>query len=993
MRSVTDLRSRSAALVASIAGLATCLALVVPAPAVASEPAASVPTVPNIADYIKNSREIADFNFDRATIGEGGTITDSDGNSAVIHGSVDSVKAADSTTGIRFGSKSWLTVTNTKTGKSPLAGLHDVTISYDSSTSHDESNQGWSVFAAPNGEAQQYPNEHYLGVLDTKSWVTVQKYNNFGGRNESPTVQAGGLSSGWKHVDIVIADAFSRLYINGKLIKTATPDSGRTLPEILGASGGILQVGKANWGSGEFFPGELDNLKIYDSSKAALVDPVLLNRIDASVPSVTTKDFTVPVDAEGHEIAWTSSDPSVISVDSATGAATVTRPTNGKDAAVTLTRTLDGATKTYTVKILHAYSDKEKAQMDADAVSVMQPQDVRANFVVPMLGKQGSTLSYGILPAGTAWASIEPGYEAANAKVAVKRPAAGKQNGKVTLRVTSKNGSATVTRDIPLTITAISADETAPSVYIWAFFTGEGTGGERISLAASKGNNALEWNTLNNGKPLFTSTLGEKGLRDPFIMKSRTGDTFYMLATDLKISGRKNCPAGQSSFAGSQVCGSKYLEIWQSNDLVHWSDQRHVKVSSDLAGNTWAPEAYWDDAIGKYVVYWASNLYDTADYVARKKLTYNHLMYATTSDFITFSKPKVWVDVNRNPRPANPTGSGSIDATVIKVGDTYYRVYKDEKTMTLRQERSNDLLATVTGSYPGMAGIDANHWETVATKIGYGADGYTGKFAGQGEGPSFFPSNPGDVNGYKYYLFVDQPSYHHSLNGAGGPNHYVPFATNDIADGKWVGLASKMPDKGAANQFPTLTDGGKPRHGTVIGVTRAQYQKVLEAFDPAIAVTSVDAMAATTTVGKDPTAQLPKSATYTTADGTKHTANVVWDPVASEAFAKAGTATVFGTLQDDSRMPVELMLTVKSDQPVDPGKPATPHQPENPSKPSSGKTPGNHMGGVANNSAAARKTAAHGLASTGTAVAAIATVASLLALSGLSLVILRRREE
>lgn len=27
--------------------------------------------------------------------------------------------------------------------------------------------------------------------------------------------------------------------------------------------------------------------------------------------------------------------------------------------------------------------------------------------------------------------------------------------------------------------------------------------------------------------------------------------------------------------------------------------------------------------------------------------------------------------------------------------------------------------------------------------------------------------------------------------------------------------------------FPTNSDGGKPRHGTVLPVTRAQYQKVL----------------------------------------------------------------------------------------------------------------------------------------------------------------------
>ncbi|WKK72537.1 hypothetical protein Q0F99_06230 [Rathayibacter oskolensis] len=55
---------------------------------------------------------------------------------------------------------------------------------------------------------------------------------------------------------------------------------------------------------------------------------------------------------------------------------------------------------------------------------------------------------------------------------------------------------------------------------MWAFFTGEGAGAERVSLAASKGDDALSWNTLNGGQPVFTSTQGTQGLRDPFIVRS-----------------------------------------------------------------------------------------------------------------------------------------------------------------------------------------------------------------------------------------------------------------------------------------------------------------------------------------------------------------------------------------------------------------------------------------------------------------------------------------
>ena len=104
-----------------------------------------------------------------------------------------------------------------------------------------------------------------------------------------------------------------------------------------------------------------------------------------------------------------------------------------------------------------------------------------------------------------------------------------------TLKATAKYDTATETKTFTVTIQPIPAAEEKDEAYVWAFFTGEGVGGEKISLAASKGNDALDWNTLNNGTPLFTSEFGEKGLRDPFIMKSKDGDKFYMLATDLKI--------------------------------------------------------------------------------------------------------------------------------------------------------------------------------------------------------------------------------------------------------------------------------------------------------------------------------------------------------------------------------------------------------------------------------------------------------------------------
>jgi hypothetical protein len=55
--------------------------------------------------------------------------------------------------------------------------------------------------------------------------------------------------------------------------------------------------------------------------------------------------------------------------------------------------------------------------------------------------------------------------------------------------------------------------------YVFAYFRDNSLAGEKIFLAASKGNNALDWEELNDGNPVLTSTKGTKGLRDPFLIR------------------------------------------------------------------------------------------------------------------------------------------------------------------------------------------------------------------------------------------------------------------------------------------------------------------------------------------------------------------------------------------------------------------------------------------------------------------------------------------
>ena len=89
-----------------------------------------------------------------------------------------------------------------------------------------------------------------------------------------------------------------------------------------------------------------------------------------------------------------------------------------------------------------------------------------------------------------------------------------------------------------------------------------------------------------------------------------------------------------------------------------------------------------------------------------------------------------------------------------------------------------------------------------------------------GEGPCIVRANPGDVNGVRWFLFIDQPKYH------GGPDHYVCFATQDLDDPQgWLPVSDRLREG-----LPVNADGGKPRHGTVIPITRHERDRLIERF-------------------------------------------------------------------------------------------------------------------------------------------------------------------
>ena len=428
----------------------------------------------------------------------------------------------------------------------------------------------------------------YRGGITTGNWSGEKVVNS----------NANLARGSWKTLTYTLDDATdtARLYLDGAQVAQQT---GITVkPKDLG--NGVTTanyIGRSNYASDRYLAGSVRDFRIYDAaltpSEIAAIQPTDAERVSRDADAIALGDLSAVTSSlslpttgvNGGSVSWTSDAPGAIANDG-----TVTRPAAGQPAAtVTLTATIargtESTTRSFTATVLPLPSDQLDVDSAAAAITVSNLDDVRGNLTLPASS-----------------AGIAVSWSSANAAViaddgTVTRPDA---DTPVVLTATLTKGSATATRQF-----AAMVRKAAPTAeyegYAFAYFTGNTLAGENIFFAASEGNNALDWRELNGGQPVLTSKEGTKGLRDPFLIRSPEGDTFYLIATDLSIGSG-------TSWGDAVRTGSKYLEVWESNDLMNWSAQRHVKVSPDNAGKTWAPEAYYDETIGAYVVFWASAL-------------------------------------------------------------------------------------------------------------------------------------------------------------------------------------------------------------------------------------------------------------------------------------------------------------------------------------------------------------------------------------------------
>ena len=372
--------------------------------------------------------------------------------------------------------------------------------------------------------------------------------------------------------------------------------------------------------------------------------------------------------------------------------------------------------------------------------------------------------------------------------------------------------------------------------YLFGHFVGEsyGTGsgknavatGEQMFFALADVGQGLKFKDMNGStsnklKPVLSSKIGERGVRDPYICRSPEGDTFYLIATDLSVytRGGWNNNANQATKTGSHS-----IILWESHDLVNWTEERQIEVARPDAGMAWAPEMIYCEETGEYLIFFSSTILDDVSKGTNAKiLERDCVYYTTTRDFHHFGETKKFIPNVKYPDgytnkeetdqyAINNDYRKVIDGSVMKIGDWYYSACKDggnnENHGGIRIQKTQNL-------------YDAE-WEFVQNlaDVGFKAEGRNADNKCL-EGPEWFYLNQADrtdPNVPEIGLMAD--FYANTSIG------YIPWATTNVEDINNAGGSWRQLKKTTEFSWDKQTK----RHGTILRITEEEANRLKEAY-------------------------------------------------------------------------------------------------------------------------------------------------------------------
>ncbi|MCI8307457.1 MAG: family 43 glycosylhydrolase [Lachnospiraceae bacterium] len=347
--------------------------------------------------------------------------------------------------------------------------------------------------------------------------------------------------------------------------------------------------------------------------------------------------------------------------------------------------------------------------------------------------------------------------------------------------------SITMTLTLLNGLTVLAKDDMGDDMggYLWTFFNVEG-GYEKIFFGYSE--DGLVWQKLNKDSagtpmPILANDAAEsdKGVRDPHIIRSNDGTKYWILGTDLHAEG-----GGAGGSGWNQLSASKNIVVWESFDLVNWSEPRLVYSGFENAGCVWAPEAIYDSVNDDYVVYWSirdNSLVNTEKNALR-------VYVCRTKDFTSFTTPEVWLSEDEN----SGDEVNIIDTTIVNDGEYYYRFSTSDWRTVIDRSKTLDTEDVFDVTMDRNRSVPNGSWERIVTRNNYTEAGFDRR------------------EGFTVYQLPDG-----RWCAMGDNSGYAAFVTDDLSKGKYTKISASFVD-------------GKFRHGTVMRLTKEEDERIRKAF-------------------------------------------------------------------------------------------------------------------------------------------------------------------
>lgn len=304
--------------------------------------------------------------------------------------------------------------------------------------------------------------------------------------------------------------------------------------------------------------------------------------------------------------------------------------------------------------------------------------------------------------------------------------------------------------------------------YLFCYFVGNEVTEQTLHFAVST--DGYHFKALNGNEPVIEQTMGTGCVRDPYILKGideNKKTCYFIIGTDM------NALEGWTS--------NHCLITWKSYDLVNWIDETVIDMRQfkgfETTNRAWAPQAIWDAEKEMYMVYWANS--------TEENDTAGHY-YAYTKDFKTFeTEPQVlygrWNETD--PETGETRNIQCIDGDIVyNEKDGYYYLYfKEDITQKIAYVKSKNLTGPYNTDYTICS---LNYWGV--------------------EGSSMYRINGTD----SYMMIMDEY----------GQGAFFAQMTKDFVNFRQFQRSSME------------IDHLKPRHGSVVSITEAEYRTLCEHY-------------------------------------------------------------------------------------------------------------------------------------------------------------------